>query len=61
MMALAKALACNAKDERFAPHLWWYFIDLFLELIVSSTEALEMVCVAMQELTVTGNVSGDNW
>ena len=27
---------------------------------VSGTEGLEMVCVALQEFTVTCNVSGDN-
>jgi len=28
---------------------------------VSGTEGLKMVCVALQELTVTSNVCGDNW
>ena len=28
--------------------------------IVSGTEGLKMVCVALRELTVTCNVSGDN-
>jgi len=33
----------------------------FLESIVSGTEGLKMVCVTLQELTVTSNVCGDNW
>ena len=57
---MVKALACNAGGDGFAPHLRWYFRDFFLESIVSGTEGLEMVCVALQELTVTCNVSGDN-
>ena len=32
---VANALACNAGDDRFAPHLWRYFRDLFLESIQS--------------------------
>jgi len=33
-----------------------YFLDT-----VSGTEGLKMVCVTLQELTVTSNVCGDNW
>ena len=29
--------------------------------MVSSTEGRKMVCVALQEITVTCNVRGDNW
>ena len=28
---------------------------------VSGTEGLKLVCVVLQELTATCNVSGDNW
>ena len=61
---MAKALACNARGDGFAPHRRRYFRDLFLESIVSGTEAsegLKMVCDALRELTVICNVSGDNW
>ena len=30
-------LACNVKGDAFAPHLRWYFRNLFLESIVSGT------------------------
>ena len=33
----------------------------FSNLSVSGTEGLKMVCEAIQELTVTCNVSGDYW
>ena len=57
---VANALACNARVDGFAPHLRRYFRDLFLESIVSSTEGHEMVRVALRELPVPCNVSGDN-
>ena len=58
---VAKALACNVKGDGSAPpsaviQRFIYWIDT-----VSGTEGLEMVCVALQELTVTGDVCGDNW
>ena len=44
------------------PTFWRYFRDLFSRIdTVSGTEGLEMVCVALRELTVPCNVSGDNW
>ena len=59
---VAKALACNARGDGFAPHLRRYFKDLFSRIdTVSGTEGLKMACVALRELTVPCNVSGDNW
>ena len=59
---VAKALACNARGDGFAPHLRRYFRDLFSLIdTVSGTEGLKMVCVALRELSVPCNVSGDNW
>ena len=56
---VAKALACNARGDGFAPHLRRYFRDLLSRIdTVYGTEGLKMVCVA---LTVPCNVSGDNW
>ena len=59
---MAKALACNARGDGFAPRLRQYFRDLFSRIdTVSGTEGLEIVCVALWELIVPCNVSGDNW
>jgi len=59
---VAYALACNAGCYGFAPQLQRLFLDLFSRVdTVSGTEGLKMVCVTLQELTVTSNVSGDNW
>ena len=59
---MVNALSCNARGDGFAPLLQRYFRDLFLESIQSlARRGRRMVCVALQELTVTCNVSGDNW
>ena len=59
---VANALACNARGDGFAPHLRRYFINLFLESIQSpALRDLKWYVLALQELTVTCNVSGDNW
>jgi len=34
---------------------------IFSSRQVSDTEGIKMVCVTLQELTVTSNVCGDNW
>ena len=46
---VAKALACNARGDGFAPQLQRHFRDLFISRIdtVSGTEGLEMVRVAL--------------
>ena len=58
---MVNALAYNAKGDGFAPPPSAVF-QIFISRIdtVSGTEGLKMVCVALQELTVTCNVSGDN-
>jgi len=59
---VANALAGNAGCHGFAPQLRRLFWDLFSQVdTVSGTEGLKMVCVTLQELTVTSNVCGDNW
>jgi len=46
----------------FAPQLRRLFWELFSRVdTVSGTEGLKMVCVTLQELTVTSSVCGDNW
>ena len=59
---VAKALVCNAKGDGFAPHLRRYNRYLFLESKQSPerTDSTWFLHVALQELTVTCNVSGDN-
>jgi len=59
---VANTLACNAGCHGFAPQLRRLFLDLFSRVdTVSGTEELKMVCVTLQELTVTSNVCGNNW
>ena len=45
--------------DGLVPQLRRYFISRIYT--VSSTDRLEMVCVAWQKLTATCNVGGDNW
>ena len=59
---VVNAIACNARGDGFASHLRRYFRELNLESIQSPARRdLKMVCVALQKLTETCNVSGDNW
>jgi len=58
------ALARNAGCHGFAPPLRCLFLSrpiVFRIDTVSGTEELNMVCVTLQEFTVTSDVSGDNW
>jgi len=56
------ALACNARCHWFAPNSGDFSEIYFFESIQSPcTEGLKMVCVALQEFTVTCDVSHDNW
>jgi len=55
------ALDCNARGHEFRPSFGNISKIPFLKSIVSDTKGLKMVRVTLQELTVTDNVSSDNW
>ena len=58
---MANALACNAIEVMGLRPTFGGISEISRIDAASGTEGLKMVCAALQELTVTCNVSGDNW